>query len=582
MGNNDFSMWVNDRLILFDQEEDSKLAFFAGRLHAKIVVHNSGYDPSQLSLMVGGEGSFPGFMLHFYRADNGELYLEESDQSQLAGHKFFGLTSLQVLYRNHPLMGYRTQVRFELSPQVQDQVEFMRQALQNANAAVFDFFGLSKQEFILSQDRQRSEYEIELEGFLLLNQFFQEALAYFRSGVETFDCELTSTNERMSVPINQVRPITADVLFGAYRQKEKFISYSQGHSHYPSVIMPLRAPLQRRTYSYNTPANQQALYILSQMKQECIIIISLIEKETSQYGNLRARLGGGYASHIDYKLHRLRTAGRLSRTILRNINGHIQLLNHLGVENSNSRPLKGSIKPIYASLFRAFNHYRLRTVLAPMIINVDERHFPLQTHSINHLYEIWVVHTISKAMVERLGFKLGNEKDTLGASESRPLGILKSGQILTMVSPLGDRVLFHYDKKYPLLSDPFCQELLGFMPISLGGRGPISKNNPDISIEFYEGYDTPPKIIVLDSTYSDNPVIHEQKTTYEDTIRYRSNTDETKEEWEQPVRVALAVHPFPKEDGLSRRREIVLVPGMEADNQAEVGLRALFKRERLL
>ena len=114
----------------------------------------------------------------------------------------------------------------------------------------------------------------------------------------------------------------------------------------------------------------------------------------------------------------------------------------------------------------------------------NEDSFPLQTYSINKLYEIWVVNIVARVMVKRLGFKLTNNEYTL-VDTHNPFPIIKSGQTIELISPLGQRVLFHYDKQYPSLENPFCLEKLGFVAVSLEGRNRISKNNPDIAIEFY-------------------------------------------------------------------------------------------------
>ena len=554
----------------------------------KLNVNKDGLDLDQFALIVGEEKEFPGFTLQFVRTKDNILFLSEEDKKQLTGQKVFGLISLQVQYKSRPFVGYWTQVYFEPSDKVRQQVDYMRESLQSANVAVLDFYGLSKDNFNIDLDDEQYGYEMELESYLLLNQFYRRAYYYFNSGIESVDCELTNIYEKISVPIHKAHPITTDMIYSAHRNKEKFCSYQRepeadNKMDRTSLLLPQRVHLKRQMNNYNTPINRYTLYILSTMLKESDRISKYIEEEISNYDDLKNSTYGGYAIQLDYKMQRLKVAWHSCKTIYSHIIEHIELLKQLGVDSRKpNKTVKGSIKPAYAALFRAFQRYRISTALVPKIINVDEKSFPLQTYSISRLYEIWVVHVISKVMIENLGFTMAFDDIQSEYSVSSPSGILKSGKTLVMTSPKGSRVYFHYDKKYPSLHNPFSQDLLGFVSMSLGGREPISKNNPDISIEFYDGFNSAPKIIVLDATYSNNPIIHEQKTYYEDTILYRNNIDAPKQEWEQPVRIAIAVHPFPKQDGLPRKREIALVPGPESYNQAEESIRNILRRENLI
>lgn len=589
MVSNDFSMWVNGHLLTFDPQEDTLWSIPEGNLKLKLKLHQNNFDKGQVSVVMGGEGLLPGFRLRLYETAEGELQAQKSGITQLAGQKLLGLTSLELFYRDLPVAGGCTQIRFEPGLEVQRQAEYMREALQQVNATVFDFYGLAKEVFFANMESGWNEYDLELEGFLLLYQFFQLASPFFRADQAMLDSKLVDNHDGQTVPIHRSHPLTSYILAAAYRNKEPFYlnrnnTVLQEKMATTMVALPMRVPVSRRVISYNTNSNQQAMVILHEVNREAEKVVALIDTELRQKASLRSSLYGGYADFTDFKLQRLRAARRLSSEMLYSLQERMQLLTQLGVQISpGGRRLTSSIKPIYAALFRAFNDYRAKVALSSKIINVSDSAFPLQTYSINHLYEIWVVYTLARVMVERLGFLvMDDEYDQPEVINFRPFPLLKSGQTLNLMSPRGQRVLFHYDKKYPSFENPFCLEQLGFMPVSLAGEDRVSKNNPDIAIEFYTQADNPPSILIFDATFSNNPSIHHQKSYYEDTIRFRPSIDAPRGQWEQPVCQAIAVHPFPSDDGLPRRREAILIPAEGANDKAEAWLRKLMEKERLI
>src|SRR5689334_7773196 len=111
-------------------------------------------------------------------------------------------------------------------------------------------------------------------------------------------------------------------------------------------------------------------------------------------------------------------------------------------------------------------------------------------------------------MVEKMGF-------TVMAKEGRPVNlsslllrntrfnyILQNGGSMELISPLGRRVVVHYNREYISREDQTVATGL----IHYGYHNPVgmgsTKNRPDLAIEVFHEDERVPKIIVLDATYS--------------------------------------------------------------------------------
>jgi len=587
LASSDFCLSINGLSIVFDPESDCQQVIVRGLSQVTLKTRAEGYDYSRFTLVVGAQDSLPGFVLRFYRSSPGELAVEGSDLDELAGQKLFGSTTIALHYMGKPIPGSSTRIQIEPAETTKQQVAFMRNDLEKINSTIVDFYGLSQEYFTMNSDDKWREYHLDLERFMILNQFYSQAVMFLSAQPEMYDCELMSSIEYSTVPIRQARPLTAHNLLAAYRNREKFFDLGEiaDAAGALSVQLPARVPIKERKPHYNTRLNQQALAILHHMIRETEQIMGEIDRLREEKSNLSRSLVAGYAVYTDFEIDRLRTANSISRKMYEAIASRIDLFESLGVENKagSKRPMV-SVKPIYTSFFAAYRDYRNKQGLLPRVIDTGEQAFPLQTHSINRLYEIWVVNIVVRVMINNLGFKLINEHRSAVnylSENDEPIPLVKKPLTLTMLSPKGDIVMYNYNKKYPPLDSPFCSELVGAVVRSLAGRGPVRKDNPDISIEFYSRTDKPYRIIILDATFSGNPEIHRDKALYEETILYRPDSDAPRHQWRHIVR-ALAIHPFNPNDGLPIRHEAIMVPSENACEETEVWLRTLFEDERLI
>lgn len=583
MGNNelDFRVWVNDQELSFDPEEDQKrIIIETSRLQFKVKLLRGKYDLSQISVMVGADESLPGFEVRLWENTEEQILVSREEATyQLAGQRLLGRCAVDVCYYGKPVFGYTSVVWFVPSPEVQEKVLFMREMFEQANSTILDIFGLARETFSFTQDVRGIVEGTRLEKFLLLNHFYLGAMPFFRLRAEQLDSVLVRTGTDAMISVGKAYPLTVEKLHEAYRKGERLRNIqgvpSLGSS--PVGWLPARVPSQAPALNFDTVPNRAALLVLKEMLSETEEVEELIKLELSRLEEQKVYFGG-LALFLDYKKERLQYAlGRCLR-IAAEIQERIHLLQHLGVKPGRLRDNPKLWQSFaYRALFKAYNIYRHQKLVLPHVVLTGGEGYSLQTRSINSLYEIWVTYLILKLLVERLGF---TKVETMEGTGKFPENyILKSGETVELRSPRGERVLFHYDRQYPPLENVFCTEQVGYVPRRIPGEMHwIHKNNPDISIEFYSSFESEPRIVVFDATFSNNPKIHLNKTYYQDTIWYRETLDSPKEEWIPPVVAAVAVHPFPAEDGLPSYTEFPLVPEPGAEDAAYKWLSRFFRR----
>lgn len=589
MGSNelDFRVWVNEKELSFDPEQDQKKVIIdTSRLQFKVKILNSKYDPSQISISVGADESLPGFEVRLWENTEEELLFSREEATyQLAGQRLLGRCAIDICYHGKPIFGYTSVVWFVPSQEVQEKVLFIREMLEQASSRILDIFGLSQESFSFTQDVEGIMDEAHLEKFLLLNRFYLEAMPFFRLKTEQLDSVLVRTGTEAMVSVSKAHPLTLEKLHEAYRKGERLRNVQaistgrKGTS--PVNWLPARVPSFTPTLNFDTSLNRAALLVLKEMLAETQKVEDLIGMELFQLEEQKVYYGG-LALFLDYKKQRLKYAlGRCLR-IANDIQERIRLLENLGVKLGGVRESPRLWQSFtYRALFKAYNIFRHQKLVLPHVVLTGGVEYSLQTRSINSLYEIWVTHLILKLLVERLGFsKVERKLETEKFPENY---ILKSGETVELRSPRGERVLFHYDRQYPPLENVFCTERVGYVARRISGEmHRIQKNNPDISIEFYSSFESEPRIVIFDATFSNNPKVHQNKNYYQDTIWYRESIDSPKEEWIPPVIAAVAVHPFPPDDGLPSYTEFPLVPQEGVEEAAYNWLYRFFRRFRLV
>jgi hypothetical protein len=596
LGNNEklLGVWLNGKQLSFEAERDRN-AFVIERASLNLVVkvnrETDDLDAYQLTIVVGGDGSLPGYEITMHR-EKGVMVCDGEFIKQLAGQRLIGYCPISICYRGKPLPGFSTEVTIVPNPEVIKMVELMRNTLKQANAVVLDFYGLTREPVDFQNDlTSPGESDPGLEQFLLIDRFYRDAYPFFRAGSERLENVLVRTeNQATLIQINRAEHLSAYELAKAYRKGGRFRKLSDAVTS-SNVLNPISIDFfpewvsdPRPCLSFDTLSNRQALFILHQILTGLKKVTREVQQEIKRLSN--RTYYGGYAIYVDYQHRRLQNVSNRCQQILAEVEGKTNLLLTMGVKPVKSvGSVRGRLNPIYASLITAFDKYQKRLMALPHLAMLDESSHPLQTRSVEKLYEIWVMHLILKVMLKRLGFILNDNISRNLKNKGRPPlnYILRAGQSVELISPLGHRTVFHYGKLYPSLDSIFSREKLGAVSRKIAGElRPTKKDNPDIAIEFYKSQDEEPKIIMLDATFSNHPEIHRKKNYYQCCICYRPTLDAPRSKWKLPVREALAVHPYFSGDELPLWGEWTLVPNDKAEDDACDFLSNLFKRHELI
>jgi hypothetical protein len=198
-------------------------------------------------------------------------------------------------------------------------------------------------------------------------------------------------------------------------------------------------------------------------------------------------------------------------------------------------------------------------------------------------------------MVDRLGF-------TVVAKEGKPIAglgsknrfnyILQSGGSMELRSPMGKRVVVHYDREYrgtqrqkanardyedaadydydaPQTPEADNAPIYYGYYEPPGGVG-STKRRPDIAVEVFDENERVPKIIVIDATYSKDRRTLYAKYEYRDSIRDFTKRDARSNTLARPVVAAWAVYPEDKwclEHDEFRYGQLPLKPSPQAYDQ---------------
>jgi hypothetical protein len=233
--------------------------------------------------------------------------------------------------------------------------------------------------------------------------------------------------------------------------------------------------------------------------------------------------------------------------------------------------------------------------LVSSTVSIESTNKNVRLSSINQLYEYWVTVVVLQTMVDRLGF-------TVVAKEGKPIAglggknrfnyILQSGGSMELMSPMGKRVVVHYDREYRGTQRPKQQSYRDFedtdyeyetpqrpetdnAPVYYGyyeqpGGVGSTKRRPDIAIEVFDENERVPQIIVIDATYSKDRRTLYAKYEYRDSIRDFTKRDARSNTLARPVVAAWAVYPEEKwclEHDEFRYGQLPLKPSPQAYDQ---------------
>jgi hypothetical protein len=224
--------------------------------------------------------------------------------------------------------------------------------------------------------------------------------------------------------------------------------------------------------------------------------------------------------------------------------------------------------------------------LSSSTIGLERGEKSVRLSSVNQLYEYWVTVVVLQTMAEKMGF-------TVVAKEGRPVNltsflarntrfnyILQSGGSMELISPLGRRVVVHYNRAYLSREEQTITTGLiyygYYSPIGMGS----TKNRPDLAIEVFHEDERVPKIVVLDATYSRDPRTLYAKYQYRDSIRDFTQTDAQSGTPARPVVAAWVIYPDQPnrlEHDEFRFGQLPLQPVPEASEQLVQILRQLLK-----
>ncbi len=530
-------------------------------------------DAGRLSLVIDYDVHLTGIPLRFYSPEPGRLVVEDQWLRQLAGQRFVGESSLVLTYKQQPVGGRVLPFRFRVDAIIVQQWDWIRRELQQENEMVLDFYGLAR-EHVAWQSESTSDLPSDNERFALLSWLFGKLQPLLRL-LSVRPTENLAAMERLE-PIAQARQIYYP---GFARVPSERLEWR--HRAYSNQIVPATVPVRQIIINCDTVENRYLRAFLRRLLREARDLYNALTLEYQRLSAERQELRAEWGEMTDFQLLRTRSACRLLLDIRDTLVGYLTdgFLAEVGDSEVVATSHVMRLHPLYRQVWSLAHELERGLVISQSLIPVQG--LSLRTRSINSLYEIWVVLVILRNL-EALGFEpvAENGKGLAKAGFNRAL---RPGAALELRHPQGVRLVARYSYSYPALAQ--SGNLVGVAPAMINGQSEM-KNQPDLALEFYLPGEQIPRMVTVDATYSQNPVILSRKGIYASTIRSREWLGQRPEEWDYPVEEAWAAYPAThitpeKEVRRMHTGEFGLIPGDQAEARVFTWLQGILRRLNL-
>ncbi len=560
----EIALYLNEIPVRFSKEDIELSRAKPTDIHFRIVLPDQ-YEARGIKILLGGDVGIAGFEISLLPTAAKDVFIADpSDIESICGMRLIGKTSLSIQYFGCELMGYFTYVVFESKVIVNNYVNLMREDLRDEEEAILDFYGLSREEFVFDSIEHDESCQPTLMKYLMLVHLYKSAKPILKMRLEELEGHLKASSTGSWQMIHRVSRLNIEQVTEAYRSGEAF--FANALTTYP---LPLKVPVKHSSTSFNVPANRYLGQVFKKIIKEIEKVLALLTEEIKDIEMLKANVRSlsSYKTYLDFKACRLQQAFELCIQFKNDCYRFLQNLSQLGVvfyKKPESRPIY--LRMPYRVLADAYVKYSSHIRISQEAAFLLQPSCAVQTRSINYLYELWVTIHVFQILTKKLGFIC--EKQSLSNVEMPLLVKLFSKNGIELKNPKKKGILkFYYNKKFPYLTQPFCVDLLGVFPRAIGGSTKIiSKNNPDICLEFYDGITQQPKILIFDPTFSNNPQIHKEKNYYSSLILFRENYNAPTQKWKKVVVESIAVHPHKLEEDLPLEGEWPLVPGESINN----------------
>lgn len=532
-------------------------------------------DPGRLTLVIDYDLHLTGIPLRFYSPEPGRLTVEEQWLRQLAGQRFVGDSSLVLTYKQQPVRGRVLPFRFRVDAIVEQQWDWIKRELQRENELVLDFYGLAREQ-VAWQHEARGDLPSENERFALLSWLYGKLQPLLRQ-LAARPTENLSVRERLA-PIARVRQIHYP---GFASMPSERLDWQ--HRAYGNQIVPATVPVRQISIDYDTAENRYLRAFLRRLLREARDLYHALTQEYQRLAAERQELRAEWGEMTDFQLLRTRSACALLLEIRDTLVGYLTSGFLADVSDDGAAPASHVLRlhPLYRQVWSLAHEMERGLVISQSLIPVQG--LMLRTRSINSLYEIWVVLVILRNL-EALGFVPVAENGK-GLAKAGFNKALRPGAALELRHPAqGIRLIARYSYSYPMLAQ--SGSFVGVAPAMVNGQSEM-KNQPDLALEFYLPGEQIPRMVTIDATYSQNPVILSRKGIYASTIRSREWLGQRPDEWDYPVEEAWAAFPAThitpeKEVRRMHTGEFGLIPGDQAEGRVLTWMQGMLRRLNLL
>lgn len=545
-------------------------------------------------------------------------------QQRMQEEQYAGDCSLTLLYRGLPVPGFTANILFQVSRLAEQHYEYMRDVLRDQNEKVlYSDRGRTHEMAVLTSGKTPGgvRYEVVFAHYqhlldllpLILDHPHRELRQYVtiqpantmkafthgslklaaRNGaswsavpdphqpIEELEIPKSDAAQKLKIPPRSPLAAWQEKLQKKIEEREK--TYKKPQSA-PLRALPTRIPVPTLVESFDTYENRFLKMTISKL----IDVTRLVEKQLTE--EIKA------AEREQERSSRTRAATLAARITT----NHVYTRNLQKMRLRLDDTIKSSFLAKLAAVgkrrpsvvLRENRYYRqVRLIegalekdlnLSASTVGLEKVDRGVRLSSVNQLYEYWVTVVVLQTMVEKLGF-------TVIAKEGRPVNlnpllakntrfnyILNSGGSMELLSPLGKRVVVHYDREY------LGRDELQVAPLYYGYYSPqgfgSTKRKPDIAVEVFEEGQRVPKIVILDATYSRDSRSLYVKYQYRDSIRDFTRTDAQSGTPARPVVASWVIYPdFSNrlEHDEFRYGQLPLQPGPTASEQLSIILRRL-------
>lgn len=549
-------------------------------------------------------------------------------QQQMQEEQYAGDCSVTLLYRGLPVPGFTANILFQVTRLAEQHYSYMREMLKQQNEKVlYSDRGRTHELAVLTGTKTAAatRYDVVMAHYERLMTVLPEILDQPHHELRRFVTVVPVNNMKAldysalrlaarsgsrwiplldnntPVPdpaeelVDKPQPPAKKEVLSAWQQKlllaqQKTAKAKGGIASGPPVkrALPSHVPLPRLEQSFDIYENRFLKMTIQKLSSFGLLVRSQLEEEIRLAEREQARSSRSRALALQTRI-------KQNEVYINNLKRMHERLRKFLLTTFLEKV--GPLGPRRASVVLRENRYyrqvrlieadlEIDLTLSSSTIGLERGEKSVRLSSVNQLYEYWVTVVVLQTMVEKMGF-------TVMAKEGRPVNlsslllrntrfnyILQNGGSMELISPLGRRVVVHYNREYISREDQTVATGL----IHYGYHNPVgmgsTKNRPDLAIEVFHEDERVPKIIVLDATYSRDPRTLYAKYQYRDSIRDFTQTDAQSGTPARPVVAAWVIYPdLPSrlEHDEFRFGQLPLQPVPDAGEQLVPILRQLLK-----